>query len=186
MADLLKKKLRVVGDMMKTASEVFIAVKNAHTISGSYGAQLDEVGRQVGESRNAEGDPDFRVRIERRIRLNLSQGEPDLVIEAAQAEAAGHEIHMSERFPAGIEIEANGTASLEMLPSDICRRVERYVGAGIELRFRLVNSLGEYLTFAAEGSATPRPGLPYGEGFVDGTGAYSYTSHGGYYPELFA
>lgn len=71
-------------------------VINKRLIDNAEGAQLDIIGKIVGEDRAGKEDPLYRLYIEARIRVNRSSGRPRDIIEVARIlESTAFEYHES-------------------------------------------------------------------------------------------
>jgi len=99
-------------------------------IDNAENAQLDTIGKIVGQLRNGQDDPTYRIYITARIRINRSHGHPDDVISVLQlieSAAFGY----GEYYPctAWIEFTAPPSADPRVL-SDLAKLA---VASGVQL-----------------------------------------------------
>ncbi len=70
-----------LAKQVQDLENTIFAVLNGRTIDGAVGVQLDGLGALVGETRKGRTDALYRIRIKARIRLNLSCGTPEQILE---------------------------------------------------------------------------------------------------------
>ena len=76
-------------------------------VNSAVGVQLDRLGDIVGLTRNHLSDDVYRLRIKVRIIQNLSQGEPDRLLQVFQFLVGATNVHYEEHYPAGSALVAN-------------------------------------------------------------------------------
>ena len=64
-------------EQVQDIEDAIVALADSRIIDKAQGAQLDRIGRIVGQERGARADDVFRMYIKARVRLNLSSGRPD-------------------------------------------------------------------------------------------------------------
>lgn len=100
----------------------------------AVGAQLDVLGRIVGQARSSEDDELFRARIRTRIRANRSHGNPEDMIEVAALASGSANLTYLEPYPATIYVD-----TLEGLSSDEAAIVHHFLRlakpAGVALAY---------------------------------------------------
>jgi hypothetical protein len=69
---------------MQAAENALQAVRTSRLIDAAQGAQLDMLGKLVGELRAGREDPDFRIRVRARILINQSMGRPPEILQLLQ------------------------------------------------------------------------------------------------------
>lgn len=126
------------------------------------GAQLDLIGKIVGERRGALTDVQYRPALRARILTNSSNGRiEDLIgiIKALVPSATLGDIHIVEHYPAALTIELYDDFT-GALPETIARMLRQAKPAGVRLNFVPVNT-GETLIWRS----------PAGSDAVNGWGA---------------
>lgn len=93
-------------------------------LSNATGAQLDSLGRIVGELRGAADDGDYRRFIGARILINISQGSPDELIGIFKVLTDG-DVEYLPMFPAGYTLQV---VRKSFLSERARRRVRRMMG----------------------------------------------------------
>lgn len=66
--------VRAVGEELQEAENVLWGVLLSRYIDNAEGEALDFIGARVGESRQSQDDPNYRVRIRARVVINRSRG----------------------------------------------------------------------------------------------------------------
>lgn len=129
-------------------------------VNTAIGAQLDIIGRVVGQERAGLDDDAYRRLIRARIAVNRSSGRTNEVLNVAELVIfdVGVAVELEAQYPAGIVVRAVGT-----VPSDVAELVISFlrdtVAAGVRVIF-------EYATVApaAAFSFAGGPGLGFGDG----------------------
>ncbi len=76
---------RAVGDELQEAENMLWNVLLSRYIDHAEGVSLNYLGNRVGEPRQSQNDPDYRVRIRARILINRSRGGPEDLYAIARA-----------------------------------------------------------------------------------------------------
>lgn len=100
----------VMGRQVQDLENTIFAVLNGRGLESAIGAQLDGLGALVGEARVGRTDSVYRIWIGARIRLNLSSGTPNQILELVRiliAVGAGNPI-LTEYPPAHFTVETVG------------------------------------------------------------------------------
>jgi len=133
----------------------------------STGAQLDGVGLIVGEERRpGESDTDYRVRIKARIGINLSQGQPERMIETFQILTGAPIVLLQELMSGAVALSSEISFATQEEVDDIIRIMESVAPAGVRVDYiGIFSTLADSFAFAGnlagEGfssTATPAQG----------------------------
>jgi len=85
--------------------DVFEQLFRLRTLEAAAGVQLDGIGSIVGVARDGLEDPAYRVRIGAQVRINLSTGTPEELLQIARALLPGGiDFHIDELYPAAFEL----------------------------------------------------------------------------------
>lgn len=153
----------------QTLEDAFNDLNTKRGFAAAEGVQLDRLGDIVGIARSGLTDDVYRTRIKIRVIQNLSQGEPDRLIQVYEFLLGASIVLYQENYPAGLALMANaeipyGQATL------IYEQLQNIAPAGVR-----VDSIGTYagLGFLFSG------GISNGAGFGDLTnlaigGAFGY------------
>lgn len=142
---------------LQTLEQVF-ADMNAENLANSFGAQLDGYGEIVGVERlPSEADADYLVRIRAQIGINLSQGQPERVIEVFRLLTGVPRVFFHELYPGEIGIAAQVTFANQDEVDSILRIIESVAPAGVRVAY-IVVTVDENDSFAFAGSL---PGLGF-------------------------
>ncbi|QMV49888.1 MAG: hypothetical protein [Mu-like cryoconite phage AB09] len=92
---------------IQTLEDAFDDLNNKRGIAGAVGVQLDRLGDIVGVTRDGLSDEPYRTRIRIRVIQNLSQGEPDRLIQVYGSLLSASLVLYQENYPAGSNLMAN-------------------------------------------------------------------------------
>jgi len=101
-------------------------------IANAEGQLLDDIGEIVGQERLGYGDDFYRTLIYTRIGINLSNGEPERVINIFKILSGANVVHLQEYFDANIGIGSDGEIEQDQLVF-ISELVSRVLPAGVRL-----------------------------------------------------
>lgn len=143
------------------------------------GAQLDGLGDILDEPRESADDEEYRSQLYLKILTNVSQGEPERLIEAANRAASPSAVHLIERPVATAEIYLHGYTETKWIP-----RVERVAAGGVQIIVTGSTTTNPFVFGVdKDGSGTGYGSeLPYGDGWGE-TGA-AYVDEGGLFTEI--
>lgn len=114
-------------EQLELAQLDIFAILNGRGISTAIGAQLDLIGKIVGEARKGRTDEPYRQALYLRIFINNSEGTPNDLIQllkiSTQASATGY----WEHYPASVHLLTNGTID-SSLPSSLKKAAPAGVG----------------------------------------------------------
>lgn len=143
-----------------TSAEYALArMHNRGTLALGAGAQLDGLGRIVGEGRNSLGDSAYQTRIRARVQINKSSGTiPQFLAILRLCVASDIAIGVREEFPAAITFLLSGRSIPDR---DALTRIKREVKAGGVRTFLDVTNETDDNTFTLD-SALSSQGLDAG------------------------
>jgi hypothetical protein len=152
--------LRAVGAQIQELETAFWALYTQRHIDTAVGAQLDILGRIVGELRDDRADADYRAAIRVRILVNSSDGKAEQLIAIVRGVSPSATVALTENYPAALRITVStlGSATLRTLAT----LIQQAKPAGVRLQL----SAGTPTVGAVDG--TPAGGIV---GAVDGTPA---------------
>lgn len=96
---------------MQAIEDMFYDLLMNRSLANAVGAQLDGIGRIVGETRKGLSDDTYRIRLKVRILVNRSEGEPERLIKIFKLFASATDVFYNELYPCQIEMMSNGTLS---------------------------------------------------------------------------
>lgn len=106
------------------------AVRASRAIDTAVGAQLDLLGRIVGQPREGRVDDVYRIWIRARVRLNRSSGTPeDLLAVFSSITQGSTAIVLEEQFPASFVLRVGSTSIIA--PADLAALVRLAKAAGV-------------------------------------------------------
>lgn len=113
------------------------------------GAVLDRVGAIVGQTRGpGQSDDDYRILIKSKISQNVSQGEPERLIEIFQTLKAVTLVILEERFPAAVAIESDATFVDQDEVNLLIEIIERTAAAAVRVEDLILFDSTEAFAFA--------------------------------------
>jgi len=164
-SDNLKGVIEVFTEQLEETNDQADFLIMKRLISTAEGVQLDGIGEIVGEDRQGRSDDDYRVAIEFKVFINVSSGQPDVVMTVLKTVTQATQVRLIEFFPAHIYLYTNGSDIL----GDLLVTMRKVIPAGVGLS--IVAGYGVVpFEFDTEG------GIPYAEG--DGFSEYNYTEGG--------
>ena len=108
-------------------------VINGRLLENATGIRLDTLGALVGEARDGRGDTDYRQAIKMRIRVNLSRGHDEDVLQVAALAHASPEYW--EDYPAGWILETINVVA----PNSVAKALRSTRSAGTRGVYRWSN-----------------------------------------------
>jgi hypothetical protein len=115
----MMRKPNIMGMLASFSQQVqdlenaIFAVLNGRDINNAEGVQLDGLGALVGEPRNGRDDTTYRLRIRARIKLNVSSGTPNEILELfALLIDSGQTAKLVEKPPASFNLTIGGTSGV--------------------------------------------------------------------------
>ena len=152
----------------------FQQMNNERGLDSSVGAQLDGIGKIVGLERlPGESDDAYRVRIKAQIGINLSQGEPERMIETFKILTGAPFVYFQKLDSGEVALSSSINFGTQEEVDDIIQIMESVAPAGVRVAFIGVFDADLSDTFAFAGN------LP-GKGF----GSVSDVNKGGKFATL--
>lgn len=117
------------------------------SLASAVGSQLDGLGEILGETRKGRSDSEYRAFLGIRVKINISRGEPETLIDVLAAITDSTYIGFVETFPAKVLLYFDGS----VIPGDIISNINLIRPAGVMLE--LTASEGE-TPFVFDGDST--------------------------------
>jgi hypothetical protein len=96
---------------LQTLENTFMDLLTLRVLGAASGLQLDQLGDVVGIDRLGLGDAAYAQRISARILVNISNGDPETLIQIFKLLTQGSLVVYEEHFPAGYGVMSNGPAT---------------------------------------------------------------------------
>lgn len=154
----LEKFLTVFGNQIQAVENMMVDLRNLRRILvvggvSATGAQLDGMGSIVGERRGGLDDITYRQRILTRIRINLSSGTTEEIIEAlcstiSAAQGSCPSLQIKSFFPAKITVLADGVVVNGL---EIARLLRQMAAGGVQ-RYFIFDTSADAFMFASASS----------------------------------
>lgn len=142
---------------LQALENTFLDLLTMRTLGAASGVQLDRLGDEVGIDRLGLSDADYAQRISARILVNISNGEPETLIQIFKLLTQGSLVVFEEHFPAGYGVMSNGGIPLEQQDL-VLALMEAATGGGIRM-----DTFGQFDATAAFAMAgTIYPGAGFG------------------------
>ena len=148
----------LVGSVVYPIQEIESTLEDLNTlrsIDTATGAQLDGLGSIVGIERGILNDEDYRTRIKAKILINISEGEPEIIITAYSLLTGSSVTFLQEHYPAGVGLMSDG--SIPPGQEDLfAELIQSALSAGVRL-----DSLGYFdpsNPFSFDGAVAPAGG----------------------------
>jgi hypothetical protein len=132
-------------------------------INTMVGLQLDNIGTIVGQARNGQSDAVYRLFIQAKIGVNVSESEATRIIDVWKLITQSSLVHMFEAFPAEVDLYSDVALDPALAPIAFAL-IQDVVGAGIRVGFAGI--IGNVDDFGFEGSTNA---LGFGGALSQGT-----------------
>jgi len=117
---------------IQTLEDAIIDMNISRTIDGSVGVQLDGLGAIVGIERLGLEDFDYRIRIKAKVLINISEGEPEIIIAAFNLLTESTVTILQEYYPGGVGLSSDGVIPLNQIDI-VAELIEKALSAGVRL-----------------------------------------------------
>jgi len=102
------------------------------SLNSAIGVQLDQLGKIIGIERQGFDDDFYRILLFVQIGINVSQGEPEKVIDVFKLLTEASIVHLQEWFKAGVGLGTNSSID-PTLVNFFLRNIQRVVPAGVRV-----------------------------------------------------
>lgn len=158
------------GTQVQEIENVFWDLLSRLDINTMVGRQLDNIGSIVGQARNGQTDIVYRLFIQAKIGVNVSESEASRIIDVWKLITQANLVHMFEAFPAEVDLYAD--VALDPALVDLAfALMQNVVGAGIAVGF--VGGINNTDDFGFEGSVNS---LGFGSALSQGTNTSTSTN----------
>lgn len=161
----LEAVLGALLDQVQELEDALYPLLSERALPVAQGGTLDQLGRLVGESRQARSDADYRAAIGLRIERNNSRGEADRLIRVLKKLTGATSVAYSEPWPGVAQLVFDG----QTIPGDLRAAMEAIAPVGV--RLLLIQEFAPPFAFSAVSDPNYPPGA---QGFSD-----TSQSHGG-------
>jgi hypothetical protein len=172
----------IIGDFVGPANpvtwgaqeleDVLFALLEQRWLSTAGGVQLDGLGEILGEPRLTDIDEDYRDALYLRVIINVSEGEPERLIEVVERLTAPTAVHLMIKPPAAVLITA-----IDMTKTLLLSRVQQAALGGVRVWLSggtgaapFIYGRGADAGGTQHGTPHPHGGLGYGVPGAPGTG----------------
>jgi hypothetical protein len=108
--------LNCITPQVQQIENLFISIRDGLRLASAVGAQLDILGRVVGQAREASNDTDYRARIGARIKANLSTGSTESIFAVFSLLLPGHTLEIKPYYPAEFVLNVFGATDSALTP----------------------------------------------------------------------
>jgi len=160
----LKAILDSMVNQVQDLEDVFYSLLDGRWIENATGQTLDDFGTIVGQNREGFDDDFYRVLIYVKIGQNVSEGEPERLIDVYKIISQANLVYFEDHFPAGLTLSSDGSIADELI-TFVYEKIQSVAGAGIR-----VDELGLFDSekpFAFAGFPNAHP---FGDGVNDPNG----------------
>ena len=120
LAELSDKELSEIDENIR-------AIADQYDIDNASGAELDRIGKILGENRGGNSDRIYRIYLKLRTMLNTADGTVENIIRFVKFFFTSETVHLVPNYPAGLRILHDGFNDTV----DFNRIIKQIVGAGI-------------------------------------------------------
>jgi hypothetical protein len=132
------------GTQVQELEDVFWDLLSRLNINTMVGTQLNNIGTIVGQARNGQTDAIYRLFIQAKIGVNVSESEASRVIDVWKLITQANIVHMFEAFPAEVDLYTD--VALDPALVDIAfALIQDVVGGGIAVGFvGVINNVDDF------------------------------------------
>lgn len=121
--------VRIHAARLQALEDVFRDLLTKRWIDTAAGAQLDVLGKIVGQPREGRADDVYRIWLRARVRLNLGSGTPEDLLAIFSAITQGTAtIVLEEQYPAAFVLKVGSTAVVDPVQLAAILRLARPAG----------------------------------------------------------
>lgn len=124
--------LEAVTQQVQDLEDALYSLLNGRWIESATGVILDDFGTIVGQERLGFDDDFYRLLIYMKIGRNISEGEPERVIDVYKIITQATRCFLDEHYPAGMTLMSDGQIN-PISASFIYEQMQAVVGAGIRI-----------------------------------------------------
>lgn len=151
---------------IQALESVLVDLNTDRSVDTAEGAILDRLGVIVGQTRApGQSDADYRILIKSKIGQNISQGEPERLIEVYKTLLGAGLVHLGEIFPAGVMLGSDVMAADQAARDVLFGVMEKVAPAAVRLDY--LCEFDPVEPFAFDGSPT---GLGFGDDLAPAVG----------------
>ena len=167
--------IKVYTTQIQELEDAFHPMFLNRALANAIGQQLDEIGLIVGQAREGNNDDRYRTLLFVKIGQNISEGEPERIIDVFLLLSASEWVHYSNLNNA--EIRLTGTA---FFPDQdevnfIFRNMQKVVAAGVRLNKILCAEIDDSFCYSGSNVDVDCVGYDDGTGTTGGKYAQEYT-----------
>jgi hypothetical protein len=130
--------IKAYGNQLNDVEEFFGQLLTMLPLQGAVGAQLDRLGKALGQGRNGLSDENYQAILQARVIEYQSNGTLEDLIQILLAMGGAAKVQALEVFPAGVQIAAVGGSAN---PQDMTSAIIQAKGAGVRLTLLSTPSL---------------------------------------------
>ena len=146
----LQAVIRISAGQMQQIEDATRELVELRSISTGFGQQLDRIGEWVGQPRNGQDDETYRDFLRFRIFINISDGEPEVILTVLRRLTEGTDLEYWENHPAAYQLFTDGGR----ITSDLKDIIQGVTAGGVG-SVPITFSLGDPYPFRL--SRTPEP-----------------------------
>lgn len=156
--------VRAFANQAQAAEDALWDVLVLRQLASATGAQLDVLGRVLGQPREGRADADYVLWLRARMLLNLGSGRPEDLLAIFRAVVQGSTgLQLEEQFPASIVLRIGSASTVD--PAQAAAILQLAKAGGVKAVLEAATSI-DTTSFAMD---------PNGAGFDDGTGTVGGT-----------
>lgn len=121
---------------VQAAETMLVQLNVERSVDSATGAILDRLGAIVGLTREpGQSDADYRLLIKSQIGKNVSQGEPERLIEVFRTLVSAGLVHLGELFPAEVQLSADVSLGTEANRNMLFQVMDKVAPAGVRIGY---------------------------------------------------
>jgi len=161
---------RAIGEEIQEAENMMWQVLLSRYIDNAEGLSLDYLGNRVGEPRQSQNDPNYRIRIRARILINRSRGSAEDLL--AIVRALGSTARVQNTGNASLKVEVLTLPANPEVASQIGGLLGEATSGGVGLHVTTPVTVGISATWGSEYDA--EMGSVYGSEYDESAGSGDY------------
>jgi len=163
--------LDALNDQVQDLEETLHSLIDGRWIDSASGQVLDDFGTIVGQERLGFDDTFYRVLLLVKIGQNISEGDPERVIDIYKIITRATQCYLDEYFPGGIYLMSNGEIN-PITAQFIYEKLQDVVAAGVRIDY--IGEYDENYPFAFDGFPNAAPFDDGSDAATAGIFAFTY------------
>lgn len=150
--DRVESLIKAFVEPLQTLEAVFFDLLENRYLDDAQGAQLDLLGKILGQRRGPLNDEQYRLRLIAKIAQHVSNGTPEDLIKIYRILTQAQLVEYFDEFPAGVRLIASGTSPIGSI-NEIKAALNAAKPGGVQIDFLMATEGFPVFGFAEDPNA---------------------------------